>query len=483
MVKEFKKFDGDLLLTTACPVECDFCIYQCNPNGAWMPESTIERVAQEYTTNEVGIRISGGEPFYDLDKLRKCIDIVLKYQEPHEVLVITSGFFANSREQTEKALKLLKEKKLDTLVVSVDRFHVKQVPLSSLLNIVEGAKNNEIKVILRVTTDEKSYQLMDQLAEMIVEHEIKFEPHEQYGVYGKAELLDPSLRDNAERRKEYFERKILEFAAKRKKLADIEHYLEQSPKRSQRKYASKFYPTTFPNGNVYADSQCAKGSFMGNINKESLAKLIESFSKTLPGHILLSEHSECSQRMRVFLPNMNDECDYCRNHPLAENMPEEAIGRQYMTASPRDDFGPLLLKAKKTNRELLLSFHLEEQDLNPTSGKRILDFLESLRKDSVRFRISKPIPRCLFGLNYTKVSKPAFPKDCYDCSELFLVENGEVVSCRSINKKGPKIGSMDDRKKIYEYFNALRLQKKPLNKCQACIYFVRKQCDGLCFRQ
>ena len=72
MKNNYKKLDGDLLLTTSCPIECDFCIYSSNPNGEWMPEETIRKVAKEYTKNDIGIRISGGEPFINFQKLEKC---------------------------------------------------------------------------------------------------------------------------------------------------------------------------------------------------------------------------------------------------------------------------------------------------------------------------------------------------------------------------------------------------------------------------
>ncbi|MFH1511649.1 MAG: radical SAM protein, partial [Candidatus Woesearchaeota archaeon] len=296
-----KSLDGDLLLTTACPVECDFCVYSCAPKGEWMPEPTIRMVSQEYSKNDIGIRVCGGEPFYDLAKLDRCLEIVLECQNPHQVLIITSGFFGNNKKGTEDAIGLLRKHQLDTLVVSFDRFHLKAVPLSSVVNIIKAAKAANIKVFLRVTTDEKGYGLMDKIAEIVVTYDVRIEPHESYGVYGKAELLPKELRDNADRRRQYLRDRILDCAARQGKCQEIRYYESQSPKRSQRKFASRFFPTTFPNGNVYADSQCCKGSFMGNINEECLSSLISKFSKTLPGSILLSGNSECHKRMPAFL--------------------------------------------------------------------------------------------------------------------------------------------------------------------------------------
>lgn len=281
-----KKFDGDLLLTTACRIECEFCIYGCTPKGEWMSQETIRKVAEEYTKNDIGIRICGGEPFYDLKKLKKCLDIILKHQEPHQISIITSGFFGENNELIKESIMLLKENKIDSLVLSIDRFHLKKLSYDSLINIIQESKSQGINIILRLSTDEKSYEVMDNVAEIIVKYNIKVEPHYTYGIYGKAELLDSKLLNFSDKRKKYFINKLSTNITKYKTDKNIDYYITNSPKRSQRMFGKGFFPTTFPNGNVYADSQCCKGSYMGNINNTSLKKMIEDFSKTLPGYIL-----------------------------------------------------------------------------------------------------------------------------------------------------------------------------------------------------
>jgi len=466
-MKNWKKFDADILLTTACPVECDFCVYGSNPVGEWMPEKTIRRVAEEYTKNDFGIRICGGEPFYDLIKLEKCLDIVLEFQKPYEILLITSGFFGNDKDQLKQAIKILSDRKIDTLVLSVDRFHLPVVPMESVKNIIIEAQKHSIKIIIRLTYDEESYGLANDVVQLAIKNNLKIEPHSSYGEYGKAELLSPKPLENPKKREDYLNKCFMKH---RKKSSD---YIEQSPKRRQRKFAARFYPTTFPNGNVYADSQCAKGTFMGNINEKNLKILIEDFSKTLPGYILWSENSNCDKRMPNLLPSGADTCDYCRNQPFTEDMPKESIGRQFVVLTPDN------LKIPKTERELLLSFRLEEKDLK--KNQEIIELLDSLK--NTRFKLYRPLPRCVLGSKYNElVKKYKLPKYCYDCRELFSVENCQIISCKPINKKGPKIQYMEDRNQIWEFFNTLRLQKEPNNTCKNCLYFKRKQCDGLCYR-
>jgi len=469
----WKKFDGDLLLTTVCPVECDFCVYSCSLDGEWMPEETIERVAKEYTKNDVGIRISGGEPLYNLGKFEKCLKIVLKYQRPEEILVISSGFFGLDTKKTNSILLLFKKYGLDTLVLSVDRFHEKRVPLKAIENILKKAK---LKIILRLTTDEKSYMLMDYIADHAVKYKAAVEVHHNYGDYGKAELLDKSLRSNEECRKNYFINSLKNAIARYKTRKEPKDYIDTSPKRSQRKFAARFYPTTFPNGNVYADSQCCRATFMGNINRTTLKSMKEEFKKTMPGYILLSENSVCQKRMKPLLPvDVLDTCDYCRNYPFKKTKRKEYVGREYVLLDPDKEF-----TVPETNRELLLAFDLKEKHLNLAVGKKIIEFLNSIDK---RFIVSRPLPRCLFGTEYSEIyKKHTIPTGCYDCKELFHVDD-VIHSCRYIGKKGPKLMYMEDRNQIWEFFNTLRLEKQPSKTCMVCRYFRRRQCDGMCFRQ
>jgi len=167
-----------------------------------------------------------------------------------------------------------------------------------------------------------------------------------------------------------------------------------------------------------------------------------------------------------------------------ERIPKEAIGRQFLKIKLNEDFEELFKKVKNVNRELLLSFEIAEENLNLQSGKKIIEFLNKLKNNNIRVKVSKPLPRCILGMRYNEIVKEfLIPHDCYECSELFTVENEDIISCNYINKKGPKIYYMEDRNQIWEFFNILRLMNKPINECKKCRYFIRKQCDGLCFRR
>ena len=474
-----KKLDGDLLLTTACPVECDFCVYSCTASKEekkWMPEKAIRRVAEEYSKNDVGVRIGGGEPFYDLEKLKNCVKILLEYYKPNELLIITSGFFGTNRKNTLKHLEVIKKFNFDTLVISTDRFHLKKVPLKNIKNVVEACKELEIEPVLRISIDSESHDLIDKLVEIIVKNRVAIEVHD-WGVFGRAEKLDTEPLGNFSKDQEYFFSKIKEFAEKFDAPSDWRYYMTHSAKRSQRKYARDFFPTTFPNGNVYGCSMTMKGSYLGNINDEDLADMLVGWKNALPGNFCLSE-SSCQEVSRFLPKKYNHRCEFCKSYPLSVDN-EEALGQKFLKIDASMDFDKIFEKVKNEDRELLVSFRLTEMDLNRDVGNKIKNFLDKLEKNKIRYVLSRPLPRC-FGFQ----TRSNDPKNCFECRELFTIEDDHVKYCEpSGGLIGWSLDSLKDRKQIYDYFEIEHNKKKLTNICEDCFFRMRKQCNGLCFRK
>jgi len=484
-----KKLDGDLLLTTACPVECDFCVYSCNASKEpwkWMSEKTIRRVAEEYSKNDIGIRISGGEPFYDLEKLKKCIDILLEHYKSTDLLIITSGFFASNIKNTEKYIDAIKERDFDLLVVSMDRFHQKKIPLRNIENTIEVCNKMDIEVALRLSLDSFSFPLIDKVSELIVKHKLPIEVH-SWGVFGRAEKLDMSTLKDEDKVREYLFSKIKDFAEKYDAPSDSRYYLTHTSKRTQREYASEFFPTTFPNGNVYACSITMKGCYMGSINEKNLLDMILKFKNTFPGHYILSD-SNC-QFLNNFLPDkFNWKCEFCKDRFFinVNKEPKEALGREFVKISMKMNldklFKQLLAKKKSVpqkgyEREFLLSFKLTENDLNDNVGKKIKNFLDKLKANKIRFALSRPLPLCL-----GKITDNTQPKNCFECREVFTVENGFIRYCESLGKtRGYRLEWVKDRNQIYEYFKIEHDKLKVLEKCGSCLFKMRTQCNGMCF--
>ena len=132
----------------------------------------------------------------------------------------------------------------------------------------------------------------------------------------------------------------------------------------------------------------------------------------------------------------------------------------------------------------MISFQLSMEEMTLETGKIIISFLEKLRENKINFKVTKPLPRCLFGLKYEQiVRKFNIPRSCFECLELFILqENGMIRFCKAINNRlGPKLKYMKDRNQIYEYFKTFYDRVKPNEKCRGCIWYIRGKCDLKCY--
>lgn len=137
---------------------------------------------------------------------------------------------------------------------------------------------------------------------------------------------------------------------------------------------------------------------------------------------------------------------------------------------------------KINSKNAILSFELSEKDLNRQTGKKIIKFLENLKLKGIEFSVARALPRCLFEDSQV-YEKFAIPKNCFECGELFSV-NGGTKGCFALKgKAGPKLKHMQNREQAHEYFENFLEQLKLNNTCRNCLYQLRRQCNGLCFRE
>ncbi len=185
---------------------------------------------------------------------------------------------------------------------------------------------------------------------------------------------------------------------------------------------------------------------------------------------------------KILFDKMTDDCSCCGNQTLSEESDYDLTKKQHFLIKIKDIWD-VYKNIKNTKQDILISFFLKENDLNLSTGKKILKLFARLRKDNISFKVLNPLPRCILGFGYGEaVNEFSLPKGCYECRELFTIKNEEIISCRYINKKGPKIYYMKDRNQIWEFFNTLRLEKDLTKTCINCLYLKRKLCDGVCFR-
>jgi len=150
-------------------------------------------------------------------------------------------------------------------------------------------------------------------------------------------------------------------------------------------------------------------------------------------------------------------------------------------SSSKTDFNKLLKNILINKPYLFLSFNLKKEDINLSTGKKIEMFLEELKKNKIDFKINKPLPKCLFGIEHGKIVKKFnAPINCENCFELFeLDEKGNIIFCNRRDDKKINLNRIKDRSDIIQIFNMGR--RKISDPCDSCIHHLRKSCNGLCF--
>ncbi|MDK4733529.1 radical SAM protein [Rhizobium sp. CNPSo 3490] len=136
-------------VTNACPLQCKHCITNSSPKGEQAPDHFPDDLARfldrnDFETNHV--TMTGGEPFHDLPKLIKLVQLAAK--KGYEVGAITSSFWAKSPERAADVLSQLPG--LRNLTLSVDAHHEKFVPQRFVRNAFAAAKAKGLVVKVRV---------------------------------------------------------------------------------------------------------------------------------------------------------------------------------------------------------------------------------------------------------------------------------------------------------------------------------------------
>lgn len=144
-----------VFLTKFCPVECPFCFFQSkkrkienNSEKNEFSESGTDKLVEflNYVNLETLEISGGGEPFENFKQLIKLVRSV----KTDNIIIVTSGYWANNKEQTYKILNTIYNEKLarnsDVNVVlrlSVDKFHSRNVDFSNIENIIEYFDKNQ----------------------------------------------------------------------------------------------------------------------------------------------------------------------------------------------------------------------------------------------------------------------------------------------------------------------------------------------------
>ena len=246
-------FNIGFLITYKCQISCPHCILEAGPHRKEEMKredifNWIEQTARYRDRHIKTACITGGEPFYDIKKLKELFSLL--YSNGLLPSVVTNAFWAESM---EIALQILKEMpELKVISVSTDEYHQSQISFEKVKNALLAAKELGLVYDTAVCTEDKNdleyKKLLDQLEKIIDKKKINT---------------------------------VLTFPAGRalKKIEpDKYEMVDEAPIGA---CSSANTPTIFPNGNVFAcigpviDLSIDHPLYLGNLNEKPLAKILD----------------------------------------------------------------------------------------------------------------------------------------------------------------------------------------------------------------
>lgn len=160
-----------MMLTYKCTIACPHCIVKAGPDRKeeMKISSAFEWLNQlrAFRNGDViGISLTGGEPFYNLDHLIKIADYA--FSLGFIVSVVSNAFWASSREEALRVLKLCSS--INMISVSTDKSHQISIPFKNIRNAVWAAKKlgklYNIAVATESDKDPEYLNLIDNILEI-----------------------------------------------------------------------------------------------------------------------------------------------------------------------------------------------------------------------------------------------------------------------------------------------------------------------------
>jgi organic radical activating enzyme len=161
-----------LIMTYKCQIECAHCLVDASPyrtEEISMQDafSWIRQISQ-YRKGYVKIlSLTGGEPFYNLEKLKKISSFAGR--QGLLISVTTNAFWAETYEKAFETLRLFPE--IKAITMSTDAYHLDFIPLERISNAILAAEDCGILYNLNVCTvckEEATYRDIISYLEKIV---------------------------------------------------------------------------------------------------------------------------------------------------------------------------------------------------------------------------------------------------------------------------------------------------------------------------
>jgi len=133
---------GGVMLSYKCSAECKHCMYLCSPRWSadWISEDNLQRglsqlagkiIPSPYGADRIslshGLHFSGGEPFLNFNLLVKAVEMADELNIP-SLFAETNCCWCKDDKTTREKLKILKNKGMRGILISVNPFYAEYVP-------------------------------------------------------------------------------------------------------------------------------------------------------------------------------------------------------------------------------------------------------------------------------------------------------------------------------------------------------------------
>ncbi|BBZ74393.1 hypothetical protein MPRS_54860 [Mycobacterium paraseoulense] len=139
-----------ILSTLRCNARCAHCVTDSSPErGESLSRSVAEQAAREAAAAGWNVNVSGGEPMIDPG----TVELVARAAKPFgvSVAVATNGFWAKSDAVATKRVARLKDAGVDTLLLSLDYFHLPYVSEAQVLAAARAAATLGMRCQVAIT--------------------------------------------------------------------------------------------------------------------------------------------------------------------------------------------------------------------------------------------------------------------------------------------------------------------------------------------
>lgn len=166
-----------MVMTYKCQIACPHCVISAGPNRREEVAlddaiNWIEQIS-EYRNGFVNsLALTGGEPFYDLDKLKKISSFA--DNKGLFVTAVTNAFWAATYKDSLETLAEVPY--IKALAVSTDVYHLESIPFERVKNAISACEAYGIPYCVNVCTnsseDEGYNRILDELRRLVDERSI-----------------------------------------------------------------------------------------------------------------------------------------------------------------------------------------------------------------------------------------------------------------------------------------------------------------------